>query len=160
ADLSIPEMKNIPAFAGMFFCEMRGQREERFVGWAKARTAPCPPIIFVMRGIVGTLRFAHPTWLHARSLLRFRKAVVERVAGAAHGADRILLAAGVEQLAQAADVYVHSALIDIDVAAPDAVEQLLARKHPARMFQEELQQAIFGRAEINRAARTRHAALL
>src|ERR1700675_4541677 len=91
--------------------------------------------------------------------LRLRKTIVERVAGAAHGADRILLAAGIEQLAQAADVDVDGALVDIDVAAPDAVEQLLAREHAAGMLEEELQQAIFGRAEIDLAAGTGDAPL-
>src|SRR5579883_1933416 len=92
--------------------------------------------------------------------LRLCDPVIQRVAGAADGADRILLAAGVEQLAQPADMDVDGALVDIDVAAPDAVEQLLAREHAARMLQEELEQAIFGRPEIDRTARTRHAALL
>src|SRR6266700_3646636 len=93
-------------------------------------------------------------------LRRFREAVVERVAGAAHGADRILLAARIEQFAQAADMHVDRTLIDIDVAAPDTVEQLLAAEHAARMLQEELQETILGRAEIDRTARTRDAALL
>src|SRR6201989_3527329 len=93
-------------------------------------------------------------------LFRFREAVVEGVAGAADGADRILLAAGIEQLAQAADMHVDGALVDIDVAAPDAVEQLLAAEHPARMLQEELQQPVLGRAEIDRTARARDTALL
>jgi hypothetical protein len=38
-------------------------------------------------------------------------------------------------------VHVHGALVDIDVAAPDAVEQLLAAEYPAGMLQEKLQQA-------------------
>src|SRR5215470_2972113 len=54
-------------------------------------------------------------------LRRFRKAVVECVARAAYGADRILLAARIEQLAQAADMHVDGALVDVDVTAPDAV---------------------------------------
>src|SRR3979490_3400737 len=91
-------------------------------------------------------------------LLHLREPVVQRVAGAAHGADRILLAAGIEQLAQAADMYVDGALVDIDVAAPDAVEQLLAAEHAAGMLEEEFQQAIFGRAEIDRPARAGDAA--
>src|SRR5580693_6000937 len=89
----------------------------------------------------------------AAALLHLRKPVIQRVAGAAYGADRILLAAGVEQLAQAADMHIHGAFVDIDVAAPDAVEQLLAAEHPARMLEEKLQQAILGRAEIDRASR-------
>src|SRR3954468_11841172 len=71
-----------------------------------------------------------------RPLLHFRKPIIERVAGAAHGADRILLAAGVEQLAQPADMHIDGALVDVDVTAPDAVEQLLAAEHAAGMLQE------------------------
>src|SRR5260370_29863511 len=85
---------------------------------------------------------------------------MERVAGAAHGADRILLAAGVEQFAQPPDMHIDRALVDIDVAAPDAVEQLLAAEHPARMFQKKLQEPVFGRAEIDRTTRTGNPALL
>ena len=72
-------------------------------------------------------------------LLRFREPIVERVAGAAHGADRVLLTAGVEQFAQPPDMYVHGALVDIDIAAPDAVEQLLTREHAAGMLQEKFE---------------------
>ena len=93
-------------------------------------------------------------------LLRLREPVVERIAGAANGADRILLAARVEQLAQPPDMHVHGALIDIDVAAPDAVEQLLAAEDAAGMLEEKFQQAIFGRAEVDGAAGTRDARLL
>jgi hypothetical protein len=42
--------------------------------------------------------------------------VVERVAGAAHGADRVGGAAAVERLAQAPDMDVDGALVDIGVA--------------------------------------------
>src|SRR5665213_3277237 len=86
------------------------------------------------------------------SSLHLREAVIQRVAGATDGADRILLAAGVEQLAQAADMDVDGALVDIDVAAPDAVEQLLAAEHAAGMLEEEFEQAVFGRPEIDRPA--------
>src|ERR1700722_2642286 len=94
------------------------------------------------------------------SLLHLRKAVVERIAGAADGADRILLAAGVEQFAQAPDMHIHGALVDIDVAAPYAVEQLLAAEHAAGMLEKEFQQPVFGRTEIDRTARAGDAALL
>src|SRR6266581_8397638 len=100
--------------------------------------------------VTGVQTCALPIWTSTaafrRRLLRLGKTVVERVAGAADGADRILLAARIEQFAQPPDMHVHGALIDVDVAAPDRVEQLLAGKHPARMLQEEFQQAIFGRA--------------
>src|SRR6185436_18098427 len=91
--------------------------------------------------------------------LHLRKPVIQRITRTAHGADRVLLAAGVEQFAQAADMHVDGALVDIDVTAPDRVEQLLAAEDAAGMFEEKFQQAILGRAEIDRTARTRDAAL-
>ena len=59
-------------------------------------------------------------------LTRFGEAIVEGITGPAHGADGILLTTRIEQFAQAADMHVDRALINVDVAAPDAVEQLLA----------------------------------
>src|SRR5580658_7840804 len=91
---------------------------------------------------------------------RLAKPIVERIAGAAHGADRIDGVAAVERLAQAADMDVDGALVDIDVAAPHPVEQLLAREYPAGTFHQEFEQAELGRAEIDRAGRARHALLL
>src|SRR5580692_1597331 len=90
---------------------------------------------------------------------RLAEPIVERIAGAAYGADRIDGVAAVERLAQAADMDVDGALVDIDVAAPHAVEQLLAGKHPAGAFHQELEQPELGRAEIDRAGRARHALL-
>src|ERR1700732_270888 len=85
------------------------------------------------------------------------EALVEGIAGAAHGADRVGGAAAVERAAQPPDVHVDGALVDIDVAAPHAVEQLLAREHPARALHQELEQAELGRPEVHLAARARHA---
>src|ERR1051325_692907 len=58
--------------------------------------------------------------------VRRAEAVVERVAGATHRANRIGGVAAVDRLAQASDVDIHRALVDIDIGAPHAVEQLLA----------------------------------
>jgi len=52
--------------------------------------------------------------------------VVQRIAGAANGADRVGHVATIDRLAQTSDMHVDSALIDIDVRSPDPVEQLLA----------------------------------
>src|ERR1700724_309218 len=71
----------------------------------------------------------------------FPKPIVERIAGAANGADRIDGVAAVERLAQAADMDVDGALVDIDVAAPHAIEQLLAGKYPAGALHPIFQQA-------------------
>src|SRR5580658_3293516 len=87
---------------------------------------------------------------------RLAEAVVERIAGAAHGADRIDGVAAVERLAQAPDMDVDGALVDIDVAAPDAVEQLLAREHPAGTLHQKFKQPELGGTEVDRAARARH----
>src|SRR5206468_3255063 len=95
----------------------------------------------------------------ARSL-RLGKPVVQRISRAADGADRVLRAGSVEQLAQAADVDVDGTLVDVDVAAPHAVEQLLAAEHTPGMLEKKLQQTIFGGAEVDGTAGARHAALL
>ena len=47
---------------------------------------------------------------------------------------------------------VDGALVDIDVTAPDAVEQLLAAENPAGVLEKKLQQPILGRAKIDRTA--------
>src|SRR5262249_39165500 len=94
-------------------------------------------------------------WRVARAdcaLRALAEPVVERVAGATHGADRIDVVAAIERLAQPPDVDVDGALVDVDLAAPDPVEQLLAREHAAGPLHQKLEQAIFGRPEIDRAA--------
>ncbi len=65
-----------------------------------------------------------------------------------------------EDLAQAPDMHVDGALVDIDVAAPHAVEQLLARVHAAGALHQEFEQAELGRAERDLAAAAKHAAAL
>src|SRR5260370_18073760 len=63
-------------------------------------------------------------------LFHLREPVVERVSGSAHSADRILLAARVEQFAQPPDMHIHGAFVDIAIPDPDAVEHLLSAEHP------------------------------
>src|SRR5690606_4552045 len=77
-----------------------------------------------------------------------RKSLIERIAGAADGADRVGFATAVEGAAEAADVDVDGAFVDIDVIAPDAIEQLFARIDTARMAHEIFEQAVFGRAQV------------
>src|SRR5215472_17721850 len=91
---------------------------------------------------------------------RLAEAVVQRIAGAADGADRIGGVAAIERLAQTADMDVHRALVDIDVAAPNAIEQLLAGKYPSGPLHEKFQKPEFGLTEIDRPARARDALLL
>ena len=51
-------------------------------------------------------------------------------------------------------MHVDGARLDINVTAPHRVQQLLARKHPSRAFQEMPQQAIFGWPQMQVAAAT------
>src|SRR5215216_2589656 len=89
--------------------------------------------------------------------LGLAEALVERVAGAAHGADGVALALAVERFAQPADVDIDGALVDVDVASPNAVEQLLARKYPAGTLQQKFQQTKLGRPQLDLAAAAKDA---
>src|SRR6476660_10435034 len=60
--------------------------------------------------------------------------------------------AAVDRLAQAADMHIDRSFVDVDVRTPDAIEQLLAGKHPPRPFHQEFEQPGFGRPEIDRTA--------
>ncbi len=57
-----------------------------------------------------------------------------------------------ERLAQAADVHVHGALLDIDVAAPDLIQQLAAGVGAFLVGHEELQQPVLGGAHLGGGA--------
>src|SRR3546814_14568400 len=78
----------------------------------------------------------------------FRSAV-ERVAGRAHGANEIGLTTLVQCLAQAADVHIDGARLDVDVAAPDRIQELLASEYPPRMLHQVAQQAELRRPEVD-----------
>src|SRR6516162_10977742 len=91
---------------------------------------------------------------------RLLEAVVERVARAAHGANRVALGIAIERAAQPADVDVHGALVDVDIAPPYAVEQLLAREYAAGPLHQIFEQAVFGRAQLDRPPGARYAAFL
>src|ERR1043165_9568522 len=73
---------------------------------------------------------------------------IQRIPRRAHGAHQVGGVADVDGFAQAADVDVDGARLDIDVAAPHVIEQLLAAEHPSLVLQEEAQQAELGRAEM------------
>src|SRR3546814_1073043 len=60
-------------------------------------------------------------------------------------------------LAQAADVHVDRAFLDVDVAAPDVVEQLGARVDALGVGHEEVQQAVLGGADLHRLVVGEHA---
>ena len=57
--------------------------------------------------------------------------LVEGVADVANGADRIALASLRQRLAQAPDMHVDRALVDLSSLTPNAVQQLGASEHPA-----------------------------
>src|SRR5208282_4319729 len=61
---------------------------------------------------------------------------VEGVSGAANGADRIAFPPTRERLAQPPDVDVDGALVDLRRLPPNRIEQLGAREHPARLFEQ------------------------
>src|SRR5690606_20326780 len=88
----------------------------------------------------------------------YAECLIQAIADAAHCANRVGLSGPAEGLAQPADVDVHRALVDIDVAAPDTIEQLLAREDAAGPQHEELEQPVFGRAEADGHAAPAHTA--
>ena len=59
--------------------------------------------------------------------------------------------AAIERLAQPPDMHIDCAFIDIHIAAPNAVEQLLAGKYPAGPLHQKFEQAEFRRAKLDRA---------
>ncbi len=81
----------------------------------------------------------------------------EAVARAAHGLHEAVEAALLERLAQPPDVHVDRALLDVHVAAPDAVEQLAPRVDAVRVRHQESEQPVLRRAERNRLASRGHA---
>src|SRR3954454_16203053 len=86
--------------------------------------------------------------------------LVERIAGAAHDADRIRGASTIERAAQPPDMHIDGALVDIDIATPHTIEQLLARIDAARALHQEFEQTEFRRSKMHLAPRARHALLL
>ena len=61
-----------------------------------------------------------------------------------------------DALAQAADVHVHGARLDIDVVSPHQVEDLRAAEHPVGRLDEEFQQFELAQAQPDRRASQRH----
>ena len=69
------------------------------------------------------------------------------IARTAHGLYQPVVAEVLERLAQPSDVHVDGTLLDVHIAAPDAVEQLLAAVDALRVRHEELEQPVLGRTE-------------
>src|SRR5262249_58954771 len=76
---------------------------------------------------------------------------LEDVAHAADGVDH-RLAAGVDLLAQVADVQLDHVRLAAEVVVPDPVEDLGLGPHPARVAHEEPQQLELGRGELDQLA--------
>src|SRR5690554_2012233 len=74
----------------------------------------------------------------------------ETLAPATHGLNQVLMSFA-QGFAQAADMHVDSAFLDIDIAAPYLVEQLATGVGALLVGHEELQQAILGGAYVERA---------
>ena len=82
---------------------------------------------------------------------------VQSVTRRPHGSYDVDFTFRVHGSAQAADMHVDRARLDVDVAAPDRVQHFLAREDPAGMLHEKLQQAELGRPEMNRPSVALHA---
>src|SRR6266853_4124978 len=80
----------------------------------------------------------------------------ETITRAAHRLYEAIVPEILERLAQAADVHVDGAFLDVHVAAPDAVEQLIARVYALRVRHEELEHAVLGGPGRDRALPYHH----
>ena len=80
------------------------------------------------------------------------------IARAARGLDHLRALHRRQRLAQALDMHADRALLDEHMVAPHAVEQLRPAVHPLRVGHEEVQQAEFGRPDLDLAPVARHAA--
>src|SRR6478672_11259191 len=81
--------------------------------------------------------------------------LVEGITHAADSADRIDLAATLQAFAQTSDMHIDGALVDIDVAPPDGIEELRAAIDPARALHKIFEQAELGGRQSDIACRPR-----
>ncbi len=77
---------------------------------------------------------------------------VQGVAGGADGADDVELARAVDRFAQAADMDVDCAGFDMDVAAPNGVQDIFAGEDALGVAEEKFEEAEFGRPEVEGTA--------
>ncbi len=94
-------------------------RERKSSAYCGTKSKPGQPLLPLSRAdrLSAARRPAPRAPARALELVR-REPLVEGIAGAAHGADRVGLTAAHQRLAQAADVHVDGTLVDIDVPAP------------------------------------------
>src|SRR5580658_9928623 len=81
---------------------------------------------------------------------------VKRVPGRAHRTNEIKFRFPIDRLAQAADMHVHRARLDMNIRAPDRIQQFLAGKNPARMLHEKFKQTEFSGPQMHGAAIALH----
>src|SRR5580698_8878957 len=84
----------------------------------------------------------------ALSALHQSSAFSQSIPTAADGFNHSIAARGLEGRSQALDMHVDSPLFDEHMIAPHLIQQLRAAVHALRMRHEEMQQAEFGRTEI------------
>ena len=138
------------------WCQHHKQRATRL---AAKSARPCGWGVSGRRGRCGACpmtphRAAHRAGHQARR--RSSERPVQGVAGRTDGSDQVHLRAVVDCSAQAPDMDVNRAQLDIDVAAPDGVQQLLAAEHPLGMLQEVAQQLELGRPQMHRTFTAPH----
>src|SRR5205823_9940014 len=75
--------------------------------------------------------------------------VIHGVTGGADGADRIAFAARIERFAQPAHMHVDCSRFDVNIRAPDGVEQLLPAEDAAGMLDQVIENFEFGGTEMN-----------
>jgi hypothetical protein len=100
---------------------------------AGATTTPALPVVAgaVCKELIARHRQSGRALLE---LLPAPAASAQGVARPAHSAQRIAAPAGHQRLAQPSHMNIHRPAVDVNVAAPDPVQQLFTREHPARAF--------------------------
>src|SRR5438552_8255429 len=95
------------------------------------------------------------TWSGACAATRRAGACDSRsqsVTGAANCLDQTRPAAQLELVAQVLDAHVDQVRVAQIVEAPHVLQDLLAREHLARMTQEELEELVFARGQLEQVA--------
>src|SRR6516225_1588312 len=103
-------------------------------------------------GSIDPGRLFYIVWVD-RALYGPRREPIARAADRLHEA---IVTEILERLAQPPDMHVDGALLHVDVAAPDTVEQLIARVDALGVRHEELEHAVFGRTQGYRTLPDHH----
>ena len=72
----------------------------------------------------------------------------EAVAAASNGLNELMVTAGLEGFAKVADMHIDRPLADMNVSAPDEIEQLVTTVNAFRMGHEEMKQPELRRPKI------------